>query len=761
MSDLINQSGQILVVDGIRINGQSDTHAVSAAKSMIAVGNTPAESVKNEFLNRYRCVAEGEKRILSGTTLTAKVYDSTTGNEVAGISESEFSWSDADGNTIATGINHVTISASEHMDGKSEKQFILTWEHPVKYFIGTSERAVTVKQNVFFTLTTDTTKEYMWSTAKEEDDLTDADKKSGMWKTTVGPKPDDGAEYYLWTRVSYDLGITFIYYKSTTYEGPYDSVSHPYNPEAKIKLVLDKYYFERQDKKADGSKGDYIPNQAIKHYFEYEGVDSDTRVHMYSEEGYPLSNSLDVWAKVSDEAAITEKHMRDRSYMNIIVEYNGVVVDRVLVSEHIITPDFAGKLDTDRPETINGRVPSEGDSFFYINSSNQIILRVYQDNDWHDLDGSYSTDDSGVGIPNQHFADVMSKALPYIMKRGESLPVSETGPYSFFQNLAAYSAFIENLFVRNLNVENTVFKTVIGMDTSGNITFKVTYNGNTVFQIDPATGNVFIGKPNTYMSAPEYGFMFNPSKNEIITKNGGFSISDEGKLVTNFMSANSAEIDNSKITNGYFSGYFDCVSIKAEPDDMVLYKSATAYSSQEMSSCYNAAAALGFLGANTSSLPSGNYYSSMYSCSVSTQSTSYPSSIPILASIKYIRILRKMVNEWFDEKEIFAIEFYNEKLDLILVDAPGGLATAARTELSTDIWSDSAAKNRIFSARSIDNKLVWAGRWFLFDVKISIYTGGNRLTVNIPGVNGTADPSSITERGRLYVDTNGFVKAKI
>ena len=755
MSDLINQSGQILVVDGIRINGQSDTPAVSAAKSMIAVGNTPAESVKNEFLSRYRCVAEGEKRILSGTTLTAKVYDSTTGNEVSGISESEFSWSDADGNTIATGINHVTISASEHMDGKSEKQFILTWEHTVKYFIGTSERAVTVKQNVFFTLTTDTTTEYMWSTAINEQSL---DKTSGLWKTTVAPKPDDGAEYYLWTRVSYDLGITFIYYKSTTYEGPSDSVSHPYNPEAKIKLVLDRHYFERQGKKADGSSGDYIKEQQIKLTFDYSGVDSDTRVHIYSEEN---GRVLDAWPKVSDVAYITEGHMGGSPTINIVVEYNGIIVDRVLVSERIITPDFVGKLDTSDPKTINGRAPSEGDSFFYINSSGQIILRVYQDNDWHDLDGAYTKDENDVGVPNQHFADVMSKALPYIMKRGESLPVSETGPYSFFQNLAAYSAFIENLFVRNLNVENTVFKTVIGIDTSGNITFKVTYNGNTVFQIDPSTGNVFIGKPNANLSAPEYGFMFNPSKNELITKNGGFSISDEGKLVTNYMSANSAEIDNSKITNGYFSGYFDCVSIKAEPDDMVLYKEATAYSSQEMSSCYNVASALGFLGADTSSLPSGNYYSSMYSCIVSTQSTSYPSSIPILASIKYIRILRKMANEWFDEKEIFAIEFYDEKLNLILVDAPGGLATAARTELSTDIWSDSAAKNRIFSARSIDNKLVWAGRWFLFDVKISIYTGGNRLTVNIPGVNGTADPSSIKERGRLYVDTNGFVKAKI
>ena len=117
-----------------------------------------------------------------------------------------------------------------------------------------------------------------------------------------------------------------------------------------------------------------------------------------------------------------------------------------------------------------------------------------------------------------------------------------------------------------------------------------------------------------------------------------------------------------------------------------------------------------------------------------------------------------MVNEWFDEKEIFSIEFFDEKLNLI---SANDLATSARTELSTDIWSDSATVNRIFSARDIDTKLVWAGRWFLFDVNISIYTGGNRLTVNIPGVNGTADPSSIKERGRLYVDTNGFVKAKI
>lgn len=750
MSDLINQSGQILVVDGIRINGQSDTPAVSAAKSMIAVGNTPAESVKNEFLNRYRCVAEGEKRILSGTTLTAKVYDSTTGNEVAGISESEFSWSDADGKTIATGINHVTLNAYDHMDGKSEKQFILTWEHPVKYFIGTSERAVTVKQNIFFTLTTDTTTEYMWSTAINEDDL---DKTSGDWKTTSGPKPNDGNTYYLWTRVSYDLGITFIYYKSTTYEGPFDSVSHPYNPEAKIKLVLDKYYFERQDKKADGSKGDYIPNQAIKYHFEYEGVGSDTRVHMYSSEGYNISNSLDSWPKLSDEAAITEKHMRDRSYMNIIVEYNGVVVDRVLVSEHIITPDFAGKLDTDRPETINGRAPSEGDSFFYINSSNQIILRVYQDNDWHDLDGTYTKDENDVGVPNQHFADVMSKALPYIMKRGESLPVSETGPYSFFQNLAAYSAFIKNLFAENLvvsneNADKKVFNATVGMDSvTKKITFKVSYDGKTVFQIDPDTGNVFIGNPNEWLTAPASGLMFSPSGNKIMSSGASFTLRDDGTLYTYSMESVDSKFENAQITNGEFTGYFNCYSIKTEREEAKVLHNISINSSDGYYQAYNIAKTM-----NKIVYSESVNYTEIYGCSFSLSSR-----------VKFCRL-----QQWSNLGgnylfQYIALQLFDENRNIV---RPRDLGIGYQTRYSGDssiidyksihigYWRDSGSD-------SIDRLDSSYGLSITQSATLIIYNGGNKLVVDIPGVDGYVDPSTISEKGRLYVDSNGFVKAKI
>ena len=111
--------------------------------------------------------------------------------------------------------------------------------------------------------------------------------------------------------------------------------------------------------------------------------------------------------------------------------------------------------------------------------------------------------------------------------------------------------------------------------------------------------------------------------------------------------------------------------------------------------------------------------------------------------------------------DILAIEFFDANLNFISADSTNGLATSSKNYSELDIWNYSAAIDRIFSLRFFPSKSVMAGRWFLFDVNISIYTGGNKLVVNIPGINGAVDPSSITEKGRLYVDANGFVKAKI
>ena len=80
--------------------------------------------------------------------------------------------------------------------------------------------------------------------------------------------------------------------------------------------------------------------------------------------------------------------------------------------------------------------------------------------------------------------------------------------YGFFDTIISHIikadvSFVDDMYAKNLNVENGNFKFEI---TSGII--KVSYNGNTVFQIDPSSGNVFLGQPNSGLTAPESGFMY-------------------------------------------------------------------------------------------------------------------------------------------------------------------------------------------------------------------------------------------------------------
>lgn len=86
--------------------------------------------------------------------------------------------------------------------------------------------------------------------------------------------------------------------------------------------------------------------------------------------------------------------------------------------------------------------------------------------------------------------------------------------------------------------------------------FIVKYNGNTVFQIDPSTGNVFMGKPNSGLSAPESGFMYKASDGSIVSKNNKVVINANGEI--NAASGSfSGEIN---ATSGSFTGTLNSAS---------------------------------------------------------------------------------------------------------------------------------------------------------------------------------------------------------
>lgn len=86
--------------------------------------------------------------------------------------------------------------------------------------------------------------------------------------------------------------------------------------------------------------------------------------------------------------------------------------------------------------------------------------------------------------------------------------------------------------------------------------FIVKYNGNTVFQIDPSTGNVFFGKPNSGLSAPESGFMYKASDGSIVSKDNKVVINSNGEI----NATNGSFNGNINATSGSFTGTLNSAS---------------------------------------------------------------------------------------------------------------------------------------------------------------------------------------------------------
>ena len=98
------------------------------------------------------------------------------------------------------------------------------------------------------------------------------------------------------------------------------------------------------------------------------------------------------------------------------------------------------------------------------------------------------------------------------------------------------------------------------------------YNGNTVFQIDPASGNVFFGKPNDGLTAPLSGFMYRASDGVIVSKDNKVTIDDDGTLYVsdgNFSGAINATsgsfTGDLNGATGTFTGSFVTPSLESRP----------------------------------------------------------------------------------------------------------------------------------------------------------------------------------------------------
>ena len=116
-----------------------------------------------------------------------------------------------------------------------------------------------------------------------------------------------------------------------------------------------------------------------------------------------------------------------------------------------------------------------------------------------------------------------------------------------FKALCADRAFIKFLQVWGLYIGTDKFSVEIAeydRDTGEKLAyplFRVSYDGTVVFQINASTSDIFLGTPNTDLTAPLTGLMYNASKKLLTTKDGNFQVMENGdvygyfKKVTQFV----------------------------------------------------------------------------------------------------------------------------------------------------------------------------------------------------------------------------------
>ena len=165
----------------------------------------------------------------------------------------------------------------------------------------------------------------------------------------------------------------------------------------------------------------------------------------------------------------------------------------------------------------------EGDRCFYKLSENEgsIYILDSDSESWKPINES--------GLSNTEKNLIYTEAMKDII---DNIPSSSSilSEYGFFDTvisniIKSETSFVDEMFAKNLTVEEGKFKFEI---TSGII--NVTYDGKTVFQISPSNGNVFFGSPNSSLSAPASGFMYDAKDQSIVSVGENVKILSSGVI---------------------------------------------------------------------------------------------------------------------------------------------------------------------------------------------------------------------------------------
>lgn len=551
------------------------------------------------------------------------------------------------------------------------------------------------------------------------------DLNSEFWSNYVPEKPAD--KPYLWVRWSNDGGVTWS--EPVCISGP-PATSFQIVASSAAYTMTSRSYVAKEQKITFTCDKQNVPSGAA---VTWQITASDSHITPKNGEGDSFVVTIGVGTQVVNfTVSCTVENLGTKS----------VLIVGVLSGEP--RPEMFGvvRYPAQLPTTLSDGSPLMlGDYLLYIDQNGNEIPKYWS--------GSTSTGWLDVTEQTANYDQIMNGVVNTALTQEGVIP-STSVLYAYIGSMAAKAAYVDQFFAKNLRVQNPdnpnigLRVRIITADANGQPIFEIAYDKKIIFYIHPSSGRVFFGQPNTSVSppVPASGFMYNPANDSIVSTNENVVVSGDGTI-----SAKSAILVDSyisgtaNINNGYFSGYFDCASLKAKPDDAELVMSITAQASRTYYQAYDLYNSLKAAGLNPSYI--------------------YPANVPN-TSVRFVVFNKKLIGTG-GNAETEWLSFYDETgAGIKLRDLGYGYVSAGDPSNSYYRYNP---EYDLAYYRTTD----WyagterGGTYVTRDMQISIYEGGNILVLNVPGSQGGGVPPSeyeSYEQGRVYVDSSGFVRCK-
>ena len=571
MSREIDNTGKIIVCDKI-IETSQRTNETDMSSVFSTLNGTVGFSVgQKQFSKDFSMSLSGNPNVSDSVpaSLRVDIYRNGTRLDISNpiVKGSSLLWESMDGKFMKFGEYTETFMQEIGVGDleKNKEKFKITWTTKDADSVPlTATIDVSIGEKVQYALS-----KYVDPSKVAEDAV--------VWFDTMEGALGVSHPYncYLWTRSSSYYDFTNkcyvdwkyfkgdLYYEGQSVDDTVDDMAGKLNKYIEFTSSTDRFTV---DKRSNGS----------------DTIRMGVNINGYSNVSFKWSADIQLFPdgqENNQEIAFVVSH--DNDYQSITVEVEVSYVEgeetKVVTHQFNLFP-----IDITKPEMYLGVLDSipNGD---YISSLQKKVMTgdwflLSSTNELYTWNGSAWACINGDSVTGNTFKDLekVSVALVDMIRIGTNNKTTAT-ILGVFKMLCADNGFIKFLKTWTLfcgaGDENSGFYCRIADHdpTTGQALTKpifiVKYNGNTVFQIDPSTGNVFFGKPNSGLSAPESGFMYKASDGSIVSKDNKVVINSSGIITAKGCYFENADISGVlSSVSGIFKGSFDTPTISSLPN---------------------------------------------------------------------------------------------------------------------------------------------------------------------------------------------------